>query len=636
MQQVIKMMSSMKVKGEKALRDEQETYEAYVSWFKDRTRNLGYEIEDGDTKVEELSQDVNDSTAKVEKLTQEVTELQKDIGQAESDAAEAKEAREKEHAEFVALQRDQKESADALQRAITELQRPGASSDKEALLQQFTAANRGVYQSALSAYLQVSDHGSALRTTQLRKKPHPKVLDLMKDLREKFREERLATDKAETTKEHDYQMYANRLALRVENAKKDKEDKEMTNATVAAELAKSAADLAEAKDDLAETQRQLRDVNQTFRAKSVTFKHNVEDRKEEIDALGKAIDAINSVVGGSALLSVREARRTDMLPEAAPEEVPPSSFLQTDRERRTHRMHDRLSASAVTSAASEPLKKVIKLIKKMHEEKKDQLKDMTTKKAWCDTEMAVNGQKLNETSDNVKEQSARVEELEAHLEDMQENLKKLAEARVALTQSLANATAQRKREKAENEATLAEAKEGTEAVEKAISILGGIYGRPGESDESESLLQVEGSQPPKMEKYEGMDGASKGVMGMLELIQSDMHRLRAETTATEDQSKREYEELSTDLKSDLKRKELRREHLTRKSDEEESEVANLKDDLAASQDGLKEAQAYARELEAACEFGNPMTYEERQAKRQEEIDSLKRARQVLSEQSGGS
>lgn len=303
-------------------------------------------------------------------------------------------------------------------------------------------------------------------------------------------------------------------------------------------------------------------------------------------------------------------------------------------------MGERLSARAASTVASEPLRKVIKLIKKMHREKQDQLQDMTERKAWCDTEMAENGAKLNETGDNVISLSARLEELEAHLENMQEELQTLAQEHTELTGSLANATAQRDREKADNEATLDEAKTGSTAVEQAISILGGIYGRPGESEdnslfaESKSLLQVEGSQPPEMEKYEGMEGGSKGVMALLQLIQSDMHRLRAKTSATEDQSKREYQKLSTDLKSSLKRKAVRQDRLTRKADEVESEVATLKDELASSQEGLKDAKAYDRQLEEACEFGNPMTYEERQTKRQEEIDSLKRTQEVLSEQTG--
>merc|ERR1719203_605531 len=88
-----------------------------------------------------------------------------------------------------------------------------------------------------------------------------------------------------------------------------------------------------------------------------------------------------------------------------------------------------------------------------------------------------------------------------------------------LAELMSKATAFRDEEKAENLATISDAKAGFEAVGKALVILKEFY------SSQASLLQ----QVPEMAKYSGQQSSNKGVVGMLEVIQTDFSRLRAET-----------------------------------------------------------------------------------------------------------
>ena len=72
------------------------------------------------------------------------------------------------------------------------------------------------------------------------------------------------------------------------------------------------------------------------------------------------------------------------------------------------------------------------------------------------------------------------------------------------------------------------------------------------------MVQKSGSEDPEVfgdEPYKGMGGESGGVVGILEVIESDFARLESETTTSESQGKKEYEEFMLDSKMDKKSKE---------------------------------------------------------------------------------
>merc|ERR1719321_2621313 len=98
------------------------------------------------------------------------------------------------------------------------------------------------------------------------------------------------------------------------------------------------------------------------------------------------------------------------------------------------------------------------------------------------------------------------------------------------------ATEERNQEKKENLQTIKGAKEAQEALTSALTVLKEFYAKQG------SLIQSK-KQPavvPEMKAYKGMQGSQGGVVGMIEVIQSDFARLEAETTANENEAEREY------------------------------------------------------------------------------------------------
>merc|ERR1719335_865877 len=188
------------------------------------------------------------------------------------------------------------------------------------------------------------------------------------------------------------------------------------------------------------------------------------------------------------------------------------------------------------------------------------------------------------------------------------------------------ATEIREKEKAENLQTIADAKEAQEAVEQPLKILRDFYAKQG------TLLQEE--QVPEMKAYKGMGGAKKGVVGMLEVILSDFARLEAETTADESQAAKEYDQFMADSKADAQAKHDEEFDKGLIKDKKEHELKGTKEDLASTQEELDAALKYYEELKPMC-LEVHVSYEERVAKRQEEIDALKEAYKILSEYQPG-
>merc|ERR1719231_871163 len=146
-----------------------------------------------------------------------------------------------------------------------------------------------------------------------------------------------------------------------------------------------------------------------------------------------------------------------------------------------------------------------------------------------------------------------------------------------------------------------------------------------------SLLQVKSKVPGAPETgaatYTGMGNG--GVMGMLEVIESDFARLLAETTAAEQEAATEFEKFSSDSAEDKAVKSTESRSKTGEKTRKESALSSAKKDLATTKEELAAAMDYYEKLKPSCVDAG-VSYEERVARRKEEIESLQEALKILS------
>merc|ERR1719214_163933 len=247
-------------------------------------------------------------------------------------------------------------------------------------------------------------------------------------------------------------------------------------------------------------------------------------------------------------------------------------------------------------------------------------------KGWCDTELATNEQTRKEKTMAVETLHAEIDELEAAVAKLTEEIAELTKAVAELDAAMAKATEIRAAEKEKNTETIKDAQDAQTAVAQALVILKEFYAKAAEA----TALVQQKQEPPAIfdSPDKGMAAENGGVVGMLEVIESDFARLESETKAAEATTQKEYDDFMTDSKVDKSSKSADIEHKTAKKQDESQALTMKKEDLEGTQKELDAALAYFDKLKPSC-VDSGVSYEDRVARRKDEIESLQEALKIL-------
>merc|ERR1712039_1118895 len=241
-------------------------------------------------------------------------------------------------------------------------------------------------------------------------------------------------------------------------------------------------------------------------------------------------------------------------------------------------------------------------------------------------ELSTNEQTRKEKTEAVETLHAEIDQLEASIAKLTQDIVSLTEAVAELDAAMAKATKLRQDEKAKNTQTVADAQAAQTAVAQAIIVLKEFYAKAGEAT---ALLQQQPEAPEIFDApYKGMQSENGGVVGMLDVIESDFARLEADTKAAEASAQKEYDTFMTDSKVDKESKTKDIEHKTAKKQDESQALTVKTEDLEGTQKELDAALAYFDKLKPSCVDAG-VSYDDRVARRKEEIESLQEALRIL-------
>merc|ERR1712183_483335 len=131
--------------------------------------------------------------------------------------------------------------------------------------------------------------------------------------------------------------------------------------------------------------------------------------------------------------------------------------------------------------------------------------------------------------------------------------------------------------------------------------------------------------------HSSSDGASSGIIGLLEVCESDFSKGLAEMKASEEASISAYEQESKENEIEKVTKEQDVKYKTKEAAGLDKSVAELSSDREGVQTELAAVNEYLAKIEEEC-IAKAETYEERSARRQAEINGLKEALQILEEE----
>lgn len=647
-EKVLSLLSDLEGKIVREGQEAQKTFSEFSAWCEDRSKNVGFEIKDGRSEVEQQKATIDSSSSEITALSSKIEELAGSLTTDESDLKSATGIRAEEASTYQATEKDLVETIDILQRAILilekEMKKGGA-----AMVQVQKAGNNLVR--ALSAMVDASmiNTQDASKLTALVQSESGSddddseqgapaaaayeghssgIIGTMEDLFEKAKASLANARGKEQSSMHNFQMLKQSLEDEIKFANKDMSATKKSLAEMQGSKAQAQGDLSVASNGLKEDTETLSTLHSDCLEKSQDFEAETKSRAEELKALAVAKKAIIESTSGADSLTYGLNQ----------EEVSAMSFFQIDLDQ-TNEIHTgadlanfeavhfirdlarktndkRLSQLAIrmsaamhnTRAGEDPFAKVKELIKNMLETLLSDAQADATHKAYCDKELGQSGEKKAEKIATVDKLSTKIDSMSSKSAILKEQVavlqKELAE--IASTQS--EMTSIRTSEKGNYRSAKKEMEEGIKGVQMALKVLRDYYAQ----DASHSAA----------------DGAGSGIVGMLEVVESDFTKGLAEMNVAEQTSASHYDKETQENKISRATKDSDVKYKTKESKGLDQSVAEAKSDRATTQEELGAIVAYLGKLDSIC-IAKPESYGERKGRREAELSGLKEALKIL-------
>jgi hypothetical protein len=367
----------------------------------------------------------------------------------------------------------------------------------------------------------------------------------------------------------------------------------------------------------------LADVTATCEQKSAAFEERQALRAGEIEAVEKAIEILSSgAVSGASEKHLPQLLQTSLTQLRSVDRSPAQLSVAAYLSDQGRKLNSRILRALAMRVSDDPFKKVTKMIKDLIVKLMEEANGEAEQKGWCDDELATNEQTRKEKTEAIEILHSEIDQLEAAISSADEEITELQQGVSELDAAVAKATEIREAEKAKNAVTIKDAKEAQVAVAAALKTLKDFYEKAGQAT---SFVQA-----PEIfdEPYKGMGGESGGVVGMIEVIASDFARLEAETSSAEEENTKEYDQFMSDSSTDKTQKNTDIDNKTLKKQSDSQTLEEKKSDLAGTQKELDAGLQYYEKLKPQC-IDSGISYEDRVARRKEEIASLRQALSIL-------
>jgi len=643
MEKTIQLLEGLSAKIVKEGEVESSLFEKFTAYCNDESKETQFEITTAKSDAERAAATVADETAKIGAAEAKIEELSTTIATAEKDLASATKIREKENADFEKVQAELMEGVSMLERAIAIIEREmaktgfiqGADSMKkvsDALTVVMDAAmvNSGD-KAKVQALLQSQTAEDDLEL-QPAGAPDPAayksksggIVDTLEDMLEKAKAELADAQKAEMNSKFDYEQ----LKQKLEDAMKfgTKELDETKAAKAAAEEAKAVAenDLAVAEKATAEGSKHLSDLQNECMTKATEYEESQHSRQEELTALATAKKILEEKTGGASgreysfiqlksktHVRVRAKQVKDrvvgMLQELATKDDSDSISLLAQR------------VEAASMMGEDPFAKIKGLIQEMIEKLEADAAKEAGHKAFCDKEMSETKAKKEEKESDLGTLSTKIDKATSKIAKLKEEIATLQEELAAIAKAQAEADEIRAAEAAAWKEAKADYESGVEGVGMALQVLRDYY-----AEKDESLIQ---------QTHVKATGAATGIIGMLEVIESDFTKSLADGSAAEAMAVEAYEKLTMDNKIATTEKSTAVEYKTKDKKETEARLEGLKEDKASAEKEYSAIMEYWEKLQPMC-IAKPEPYAERKKRREAEIAGLKEALTILEEEAG--
>eukprot|EP00746_Dinoflagellata_sp_MGD_P160508 gnl/MRDRNA2_/MRDRNA2_87295_c0_seq1.p1 gnl/MRDRNA2_/MRDRNA2_87295_c0~~gnl/MRDRNA2_/MRDRNA2_87295_c0_seq1.p1 ORF type:complete len:686 (+),score=255.02 gnl/MRDRNA2_/MRDRNA2_87295_c0_seq1:76-2133(+) len=642
---IISMIEELKVKAMTQAEEEAAAYQKFEYWCKTTMKELNKAITEGKEKVEVLEDTIESLTKEIAKLEVDIETLTKQIEEIEAASAKAKKIREEEETAYKEADSDFKDTIEAIQTCIDSLEDTKAETDKPT----GSLLEKSVTKVLNLASLLVSENeqkvlSSFLQEAQQPKKPKAKVysfksqgvIELLKKLMEKFETDQLEATKAETNALNAYNLAKQAREEALDTAQKSKDEKEKIKGQAEEDLAAAEKDLEDTKSDLAANEASLEDTTAECQTKADEYESRTAAQESEIKAMEMAIKILAKVGGVRAPKSEGLIEEAPSLLQVDDPKAKAVKMLIAEAEK-VHSKSLRRLAQQISAHLTGPFDEINQMIQKMIFRLMAEQKDEDDHKNWCDMELEKSTESRDDKAEKKEELTDKIAEAKAKVIELTEEVVTLEEEVAEIIAAIKEATEIREKDKAENMATIKDAKDAQEAIAQAIAVLEDFYKEQGAflQTESHEPVVVEASPDTWESESTGLQSPD-GVLDMMKTISADFAKMEAETAAQEETDQKEYDKMVTDESVNKAEKEQLITDKNREKGRLNDKVKTWSDKLKHVTKELEAVEQYLKDLVPACgaaEEGeqNAQDYEDRKQARTDEIEALRKAQTILEE-----
>jgi hypothetical protein len=622
---VLQLMSDMQTKiigeGEAA----HATYAEFAEMCEERSKDLGFEIKTGKAEVADLKAAIDEETSIAAALDTRVEELTASIATDEADLEAATKIRKKENTDFVAEEKELSEVIDALQRAIAILEREMAKHGASMMqiknagslaktLQMLVEAStlsmadaKGI--SALVQTQQNSDEGeTGAPDPAVYKAQSGGIVDTLGDLMDKAESQLAELRNKETAALHQFESLKQSLEDKIKYETKELDEAKTGIAASNEKKATAEGDLEVTTKNLNEDITALSDLHHECLTKAQDYEAETKSRGEELTAIATAKKAIQETTSGAAGLSYGLSQVSFLQTEAPGFQA--VRFLRglAKKQHLPALIHLTMRMDAAIRSGDDAFGKVKDLIKDMIETLEKEAGEDASEKAYCDKELAETYAKKDAKTNEIKKLSTKIDQMTSRSAQLKSEVAALENGLSSLAKTQAEMDKVRLSEKEEYTKAKAEMEAGIKGVQLALKVLRDYYA--------------------KDKAHTSDEGGGAGIIGLLEVVESDFSKGLIEMTSTEETAQGAYDQETKENEIERVTKEQDIKYKTEESTGLDKATAEATSDKSGVQEELDAVLEYLKGIEDRC-IAKAEPYAERVRRREAELAGLKEALSIL-------
>merc|ERR1719353_2176770 len=598
----------------------------------DDSMDLGFQIETGKKDVARAKATIADEEAKIGSAEAKIEELSTSIATSTKDLESATAIRAKENEDFQKLEKELMEAVSMLERAYGIIEREMAKTG-------FIQGKAG--QEAMSKVMDALE--AVIVSAGVNSADKVKVQALLQATQGDSDSD-LALQPGGAPDPAAYKSKSGGILSVLEEKLEDaiafgeKTLAETKKAKAAAEEAKAVAEgeLETASKNLADDETHLKDLQQECMTSAEEDTESKTARAEELEALATAKKILEEKTGAASdraysFIQFSTVSKAGTKTKEVKQHV--LDLLQSLDKKNDDKQLS-LLAQRIQSAAmlgEDPFAKIKGLISEMIEKLEAEAAKEAAHKAFCDKEMSETKAKKEDKETELDDLGTKIDKATSKIAKLKEEVATLETELGEIAAAQKAADELRMEQKEAWTAAKADYEQGLEGVGMALQVLRDYYAEKDAFIQGGDSAFLQGRM--NAAKHSKATGASTGIIGMLEVVESDFSKLLAEGNAAEAMAQEEYEKLTQDNEIATTEKETAVKYKVKDSKETEAMLAGLKEEKETATKEYSAIMEYWEKLQPMC-IAKPEPYAERKRRREAEIVGLKQALTILEEEAG--